>query len=128
MVPRLGGCFRKCWRYARCDGLEQPNNSDFDRDLLIVKEKLGDLLIVEGKPADARKIYQEIAMTPAVGNPRDLDGVRDTQLIHERMADAYWQQGNRPEAKREFDSCAKMPSKVVFDPRNGLLRDEKMMR
>jgi len=103
---------------------EQPNNGDFERDLLIVNEKLGDLLIVEGKFAEARKVYQDIEKKLVSPDPNDLDRVRDAQLIHERIADAYWQEGNQADAMREFDICAKMKSEVLFDPRTGLLYDQ----
>jgi tetratricopeptide (TPR) repeat protein len=103
---------------------ERPKNSDFERDLLIVKEKLGDLLILEGKPADAREMYGSVEKTLTIPDPHDLDRVRDVQLVHERVADAYLQEGKRADAMREFDICAKMKSEVLFDPRTGLLYDE----
>ena len=103
----------------------QPNSGDFGRDLLIVREKEGDLLIIEGKPADARKIYEDVEKKLTTPNQHDRDRVRDAQLVHERIADAYWLEGNRADAMREFDTCSKVKSEVVFDPRNGLLYEEK---
>jgi tetratricopeptide (TPR) repeat protein len=78
-----------------------PSNADKQRDLSVSYERLGDVLVAEGKLGEARKSFEDalaIRKTLAAADPSNADKQRDLSV-------SYWKSANIAVAQGRFDEA-----------------------
>ena len=78
-----------------------PANTEWQRDLSVSHNRIGDVLVSQGDGPGALLAYRkglEIAEALAERDPANTEGQRDLSVSHNRMGDVLKAQGNGPGA------------------------------
>jgi tetratricopeptide (TPR) repeat protein len=99
-----------------------PANADWQRDLSISFEKLGDLAVAQGDlPAAARQFSAalEISERLAASDPANAAWQRHLSISFNKLGDLAVAQGNLPAAERHFSAGLKIGERLAAsDPAN----------
>ncbi len=91
---------------ARCQA--EPQRADYQRDLSVSYNKLGDLMTALGNGDDAQRYFQQalnIAEKLARAEPQRADYQRDLSVSYERLGDLMTALGNGDDAQRYFQQA-----------------------
>jgi tetratricopeptide (TPR) repeat protein len=83
----------------------QPDNTDWQNELSLTYEQIGDLLMNEGHLNESLEAYGaglEIGVRLATVNPTDAIFQFNVTVFHQRIGDVHIQQGNRSEALTSY--------------------------
>jgi tetratricopeptide (TPR) repeat protein len=82
-------------------------NADWQRGLSVTRDRIGDVLVMQGKLPEALKSYRDglaIRERLASADPGNAERQRDLLLSHEKIGDVLAVQGKLPEALESFRS------------------------
>jgi tetratricopeptide (TPR) repeat protein len=99
-----------------------PGNADWQRDLSVSYERIGNVLVAQGNLPEAMKAFREglaIAERLARDDPGDAGWQRNLSVLYDRIGDVLVAQGNLPEAlKASRDSLPIAERLARGDPDN----------
>ncbi len=84
-----------------------PTNSEWQRDLSVSHERLGDLARAAGDSTAARTAYQaslDIAARLAAADPTNSEWQRDLSISHERLGDLARAAGDSTAARTAYQA------------------------
>jgi tetratricopeptide (TPR) repeat protein len=107
---------------------EQPASTDFQLELSISYDRIGDVLIVQGNLAEALGSYQAASTIRdhlAQSDPGNAVWQRGLSVSYEKIGDVQIRQGNLPEALKSYQAELAIADRLAkSDPGNaGLQRD-----
>ena len=109
-------------RYARRLNEDEPENPQWQRDLSISHNRLGDVAIAKGDLAEAARRYAAglaIAEKLAAADPGNTQWLRDLSISYERLGNVDVAQGNLDEATRRYAAGLVVREKLAAaDPGN----------
>ncbi len=113
---------KEAMELAKQRSFEDPHNAQAQRDLSISYNKLGDLLLQEGKGGEARKAYEDglaISRKLAEEDPHNAQAQRDLSISYERLGDLLRQEGKGGEARKAYEDGLAIRRKLAEeDPHN----------
>ncbi|ABE61920.1 Tetratricopeptide TPR_2 [Nitrobacter hamburgensis X14] len=103
-----------------------PDNAGWQRNLSVARDRVGDVLVAQGKLPDALKSFRDglaIRERLASADPGNAGRQRDLSLSHEKIGDVLAVQGKLPEALEAFRSQLAAAERLAnADPDNTELR------
>jgi tetratricopeptide (TPR) repeat protein len=94
----------------------EPDRADFQRDLSVSYERMGDLYSALGQGEKARESYQSsltIRERLAAAEPDRADFQQDLALSYERFGDVHLENERRDEAEEAFSSALRIRQRLV---------------
>jgi tetratricopeptide (TPR) repeat protein len=94
----------------------EPDRADYQRDLSVSYNKMGDLYVALGQGEAARQAYQgslEIAERLAKAEPDRADYQRDLSVSYERMGDLYVALGQGEAARQAYQGSLEIAERLA---------------
>ncbi len=99
--------YREAERQSRLLTLQEPENTQWQRDLSVSHERLGDIAVAQGDVAAAATAYTaalEIRKTLAARDPQNTEWQFDLGISHERLGEIAKAQGDLPAAAKAYNA------------------------
>jgi tetratricopeptide (TPR) repeat protein len=107
-------------KIAEAAARSEPDKAQWERDLSVSYERVGDVLVAQGNLPDALKDFRDslaIAERLAKADPQNAGWQRDLSISHNKVGDVLKDQGNLPDALKAFrDSLAIRERLARADP------------
>ena len=114
--------YREAERQSRLLTLQEPENTQWQRDLSVSHNKLGDIARAQGALPAAAKAYTaalEIAQALAARDPENTQWQRDLSISHDRLGDIAVAQGDLPAAAKAYTAGLEIRQALAArDPEN----------
>jgi tetratricopeptide (TPR) repeat protein len=121
-LPQASAMYQEVLDEAKARAASDRSNTDWQRDLSVSFNKLGDIAVRAGKLDDARGFYdQELAVAKALAakDPSNTDWQRDLSASFDRLGDVAVRAGNLDDARGFYDQVLAVAKALAAkDPSN----------